>query len=275
MEPNAKSHAMAPECPPIGGHSQCGVHSGLSAPPVGLVRAGRRQSFGRLQDMSDILRIELVDDHEIVRQGLRTMIEAEDDLTVVGEAGTVEEAIRRVGFDEPDIVLMDVRLPDGSGVEACREIRARWPEINVLMLTSFADDEALFASIMAGASGYVLKQIKGSDLLESIRKVGRGESLLDPEMTDRVFRRIRGEEPEDPLLAKLSAQERKILEYIAEGLTNRQIAEEMFLAEKTVKNYVSNVLSKLEMSRRSEAAAYAARIQAEKEHRYPPEQWPS
>jgi DNA-binding NarL/FixJ family response regulator len=143
------------------------------------------------------------------------------------------------------------------------------------MLTSFADDEALFASIMAGASGYVLKQIKGSDLLESIRKVGRGESLLDPEMTDRVFRRIRGEEPEDPLLAKLSAQERKILEYIAEGLTNRQIAEEMFLAEKTVKNYVSNVLSKLEMSRRSEAAAYAARIQAEKEHRYPPEQWPS
>ncbi len=128
---------------------------------------------------------------------------------------------------------------------------------------------------MAGASGYVLKQIKGSDLLDSIRKVGRGESLLDPEMTDRVFRRIRGEEPDDPLLAKLSAQERKILDYIAEGLTNRQIAEEMFLAEKTVKNYVSNVLSKLEMSRRSEAAAYAARIQAEKEHRYPPEQWPA
>ena len=225
--------------------------------------------------MTDVLRIELVDDHEIVRQGLRTMIEAEDDLTIVGEAGTVEEAIRRVGFDSPEIVLMDVRLPDGSGVEACREIRARWPEINVLMLTSFADDEALFASSMAGASGYVLKQIKGSDLLESIRKVGRGESLLDPEMTDRVFRRIRGEELEDPLLAKLSAQERKILEYIAEGLTNRQIAEEMFLAEKTVKNYVSNVLSKLEMSRRSEAAAYAARIQAEKEHRYPPERWPS
>lgn len=203
------------------------------------------------------------------------MIDAEDDLTVVGEAGSVEEAIRRVGFDEPNIVILDVRLPDGSGVEACREIRARWPEINVLMLTSFADDEALFSSIMAGASGYVLKQIKGSDLLESIRKVGRGESLLDPEMTDRVFRRIRGEEADDPLLAKLSAQERKILDYIADGLTNRQIAEEMFLAEKTVKNYVSNVLSKLEMSRRSEAAAYAARIEAEREHRYPPEQWPS
>jgi len=225
--------------------------------------------------MSDTLRIELVDDHEIVRQGLKHMIEAEEDFVVVGEAGTVEEAIRRVGFDEPHVVILDVRLPDGSGVEACREIRARWPHINVLMLTSFADDEALFASIMAGASGYVLKQIKGSDLVESIRKVGRGESLLDPEMTDRVFRRIRGEEPDDPLLAKLSAQERKILDYISEGLTNRQIAEEMFLAEKTVKNYVSNVLSKLEMSRRSEAAAYAARIQAEKEHRYPPEQWPA
>ena len=142
------------------------------------------------------------------------------------------------------------------------------------MLTSFADDEALFASIMAGASGYVLKQIKGNDLVESVRKVGRGESLLDPEMTDRVFRRIRGEEADDPLLSRLSKQERKILDYIAAGLTNRQIAEEMFLAEKTVKNYVSNVLAKLEMSRRSEAAAYAARIDAEKEHRYPPEQWP-
>jgi len=142
------------------------------------------------------------------------------------------------------------------------------------MLTSFADDEALFASIMAGASGYVLKQIKGNDLIESVRKVGRGESLLDPEMTDRVFRRIRGEEADDPLLSRLSKQERKILDYIASGLTNRQIAEEMFLAEKTVKNYVSNVLAKLEMSRRSEAAAYAARIDAEKEHRYPPEQWP-
>jgi DNA-binding NarL/FixJ family response regulator len=221
------------------------------------------------------LRIELVDDHEVVRSGLKSMLDAEDDLQVVGEAGSVEEAIRRVGFDEPDVVILDVRLPDGSGVEACREIRTRWPEINVLMLTSFADDEALFASILAGASGYVLKQIKGSDLIESVRKVGRGESLLDPEMTDRVFRRIRGEEQDDPLLARLSKQERRILEYISDGMTNRQISEEMFLAEKTVKNYVSNVLAKLEMSRRSEAAAFAARLQAEKEHRYPPEQWPT
>jgi DNA-binding NarL/FixJ family response regulator len=231
--------------------------------------------LGYRGDVSGVLRIELVDDHEVVRNGLKAMLDAEDDLEVVGEAGTVEEAIRRVGFDEPDVVILDVRLPDGSGVEACREIRTRWPEVHVLMLTSFADDEALFSSILAGASGYVLKQIKGVDLIESVRKVGRGESLLDPEMTDRVFRRIRGEEQDDPLLSRLSKQERRILEFIAEGLTNRQISEEMFLAEKTVKNYVSNVLAKLEMSRRSEAAAYAARLQAEKEHRYPPEQWPS
>ncbi len=220
------------------------------------------------------LRIELVDDHEVVRQGVKTLLEAQDDFDVVGEASTVEEAIRRVGFDEPDLVILDVRLPDGSGVEACREIRTRWPDVKVLMLTSFADDEALFSSILAGASGYVLKQIKGTDLIDSIRRVGRGESLLDPELTERVFRRLRGEEPRDPLLARLSKQERRILDYIAGGLTNREIAEEMFLAEKTVKNYVSNLLSKLEMSRRSEAAAYAARLRAESEHRYPPDEWP-
>ena len=224
--------------------------------------------------MAEMLKIELVDDHEVVRQGLKALLDAQEDLTVVGEAGSVAEAIRRVGYDGPDVVVLDVRLPDGSGIEACREIRARWPEIKVLMLTSFADDEALFASIMAGASGYVLKQIRGSDLVDSVRRVGRGESLLDPEMTERVFRRIRGEEPDDPLLARLSKQERKILDLIAEGLTNRQIAERMFLAEKTVKNYVSNVLAKLDMGRRSEAAAYAARLKAQREQKYPPEQWP-
>jgi DNA-binding NarL/FixJ family response regulator len=225
--------------------------------------------------MTEALKIELVDDHEVVRQGLKALLDAEEGINVVGEAGTVAEAIRRVGYDSPDVVVLDVRLPDGSGIEACREIRARWPNVKVLMLTSFADDEALFSSIMAGASGYVLKQIKGSDLIESVRKVGRGESLLDPEMTERVFRRIRGEEPDDPLLARLSNQERKILDLIAEGLTNREIAERMFLAEKTVKNYVSNVLAKLDMSRRSEAAAYAARLEAQRRHRYPPETWPS
>ena len=224
--------------------------------------------------MSEVLRVELVDDHQVVREGLKALIDAQDDLEVVGEASTVVDAVRRVGYDSPDVVVLDVRLPDGSGIEACREIRARWPHVRVLMLTSFADDEALFSSIMAGASGYVLKQIKSIDLVESVRKVGRGESLLDPEMTDRVFRRIRGEEPDDPMLARLSKQERKILGLIAEGLTNRQIAERMFLAEKTVKNYVSNVLAKLDMSRRSEAAAYAARLEAQRQHKYPPEQWP-
>jgi DNA-binding NarL/FixJ family response regulator len=225
--------------------------------------------------MTETLRVVLVDDHEVVREGLRALLDAEDGIDVVGEAGTVTDAVRRVGYESPDVVVLDVRLPDGSGIEACREIRARWPDVRVLMLTSFADDEALFSSIMAGASGYVLKQIKGSDLISSVQRVGRGESLLDPEMTERVFRRIRGEEPDDPLLSRLSNQERKILDLIAEGLTNRQIAERMFLAEKTVKNYVSNVLAKLDMSRRSEAAAYAARLEAQKRHRYPPEEWPS
>jgi len=225
--------------------------------------------------MTDSLRIVLVDDHEVVREGLRALLDAEEGIEVVGEAGTVSDAVRRVGYESPDVVVLDVRLPDGSGIEACREIRARWPEVRVLMLTSFADDEALFSSIMAGASGYVLKQIKGSDLISSVQRVGKGESLLDPEMTERVFRRIRGEEPDDPLLARLSNQERKILDLIAEGLTNREIAERMFLAEKTVKNYVSNVLAKLDMSRRSEAAAYAARLEAQRRHRYPPEEWPS
>jgi DNA-binding NarL/FixJ family response regulator len=225
--------------------------------------------------MTDSLRIVLVDDHEVVREGLRALLDAEEGIDVVGEAGTVADAVRRVGYESPDVVVLDVRLPDGSGIEACREIRARWPEVRVLMLTSFADDEALFSSIMAGASGYVLKQIKGSDLISSVQRVGKGESLLDPEMTERVFRRIRGEEPDDPLLARLSNQERKILDLIAEGLTNREIAERMFLAEKTVKNYVSNVLAKLDMSRRSEAAAYAARLEAQRRHRYPPEEWPS
>jgi DNA-binding NarL/FixJ family response regulator len=168
---------------------------------------------------------------------------------------------------------MDVRLPDGTGVEACREIRSRWPDVKVLMLTSYADEEALVSSIMAGASGYVLKRIDSDDLVDAVRRVGNGESLLDPNLTDRLFARIRGDEPDDPLLARLSPQERKILDLIAEGKTNRQIAEELFLAEKTVKNYVSNLLSKLEMSRRSEAAAYAARLQADRAKKYPPEEW--
>ncbi|MBT8215447.1 MAG: response regulator transcription factor [Acidimicrobiia bacterium] len=219
------------------------------------------------------MKVLLVDDHEVVRQGLKTLVDAQDDLDVVGEAGDVENAIRQVGYHSPDVVVMDVRLPDGTGVEACREIRSRWPDVKVLMLTSYADEEALVSSIMAGASGYVLKRIDSSDLVDAVRRVGAGESLLDPNLTDRLFARIRGDEPDDPLLARLSPQERKILDLIAEGKTNRQIAEELFLAEKTVKNYVSNLLSKLEMSRRSEAAAYAARLQADRAKKYPPEEW--
>jgi two-component system response regulator DevR len=210
--------------------------------------------------MAKAMRVLLVDDHEIVREGLQALIDANDDMEVVGQAGTVEDAVRRVGFDDPDVVVLDVRLPDGSGVEACREIRARFPQVKVLMLTSFADEEALLAAIMAGAAGYVLKRIKGRELVDSIRRVGNGESLLDPDMTERLFKRLRGDEPDDPVLARLSPQERSILEHIAEGKTNRQIAEDMFLAEKTVKNYVSNLLAKLGMARRTEAAALAARL---------------
>lgn len=221
------------------------------------------------------MRVLLVDDHEIVREGLQALIDSNADMEVVGQAGTVEEAVRRVGFDDPDVVVLDVRLPDGSGVEACREIRERFPDVKVLMLTSFADEEALLAAIMAGAAGYVLKRIKGRELVDSIRRVGNGESLLDPDMTERLFKRLRGDEPDDPILARLSPQERSILEHIAEGKTNRQIAEDMFLAEKTVKNYVSNLLAKMGMHRRSEAAAYMARITAQREDDYPPEEWPN
>ncbi|MDF1597319.1 MAG: response regulator transcription factor [Acidimicrobiia bacterium] len=219
------------------------------------------------------MRIVVVDDHEIVRQGLKALLEAEEDFEVVGEAGSVAEAVRRVGYASPEVVVMDVRLPDGSGVEACREIRSRWPAVKVLMLTSYADEEALMSAIVAGASGYVLKRIDSHDLVNNIRKVAAGESLLDGEMTDRLFRKLRGDEPDDPLLARLTPQERKILDHIADGLTNREISEQMFLAEKTVKNYVSNLLAKLEMSRRSEAAAYAARLAARREQEYPPEAW--
>lgn len=215
----------------------------------------------------------MVDDHEVVRTGLKSLIDSQDDMSVVGEAGTVAEGVRRVGFDEPDVVVLDVRLPDGSGVEACREIRERFPEVKVLMLTSFADEEALMAAILAGASGYVLKRIKTDDLIRDIRRVGAGESLLDPEMTDRLFQRLRTGSSEDPLLGKLTKQERTIVDHIAAGMTNKQIAEEMFLAEKTVKNYVSNVLAKMGMSRRSEAAAYVARTQAEKSGSDLPESW--
>ena len=216
-------------------------------------------------------RVFLLDDHEIVRRGLRDLLDAEDDLEVVGEASTAQEALGRIPATRPDIAVLDVRLGEGdkgaeaNGIEVCREVRSQHPDIRCLMLTSFADDEALFAAIMAGASGYVLKQVRGTDLVDAIRRVGRGESLLDPALTGRVLERLRTK-PQQDELADLTEQERKILDLIAQGYTNRQIAEKIFLAEKTVKNYVSNLLAKLGMSRRTEAAAYAARLTERHRH---------
>jgi two-component system, NarL family, response regulator DevR len=210
--------------------------------------------------VGNAVRVFLLDDHEIVRRGVKELLEAEGDLEVVGEAGTAAEALARIPPTRPDVAVLDVRLPDGDGVQVCREIRSAHPEIQCLMLTSFADDEALFQAIMAGASGYVLKQIKGADVIEAVRAVARGQSLLDPSVTARVLERLRAGPDEDELLARLSPQERNILLLIADGLTNRQIAERVHLAEKTVKNYVSNLLSKLGMERRTQAAVYAARL---------------
>ena len=207
------------------------------------------------------LRVLLVDDHEVVRGGIRALLQASEDIVVTGEAGSVREAIDEADRTRPDVVVMDVRLADGSGIEATREIRTNHPKTAVVMLTSFADDEALFASIMAGASGYVLKQVKGGELVRAIRTVGKGESLLDPAVTSAVLDRLRRGKHlmRDEKLARLSPQEERILAYVAEGRTNKEIGEELHLAEKTVKNYVSSILSKLEVARRAEAAAYLAR----------------
>ena len=207
------------------------------------------------------LRVMLVDDHEVVRNGIAALLRATDDIVVCGEAGGVREAIEEADRSRPDVVVMDVRLADGSGIEATREIRARRPDTQVLMLTSFADDEALFASIMAGASGYVLKQVKSGELVRAIRAVGQGQSLLDPAVTKSVLDRLRKGKHllKDEKLARLTPQEERILQLVSDGRTNREIGEELHLAEKTVKNYVSSILSKLEVARRAEAAAYLAR----------------
>lgn len=209
---------------------------------------------------TDTINVFLLDDHEIVRRGVRELLESEPDIIVVGEAGTAASALARIPALKPDVAVLDVRLPDGDGVSVCREIRSRMPEMACLMLTSFGDDEALFDAIMAGAAGYVLKQIRGTDLVGAVRTVAAGESMLDPEAASKVMSRMRDQANRSDPLAGLSAQERKILELIGEGLTNRQIGERMYLAEKTVKNYVSGLFSKLGMERRTQAAAYAARI---------------
>jgi DNA-binding NarL/FixJ family response regulator len=206
------------------------------------------------------IKVFLLDDHEIVRRGVRDMLEAEPDITVVGEAGTAASALARIPALRPDVAVLDVRLPDGDGVSVCREIRSRMPEVGCLMLTSFGDDEALFDAIMAGAAGYVLKQIRGTDLVGAVRTVAAGESMLDPEAASKVLARMRDQATKTDPLAELTPQERKILELIGEGLTNRQIGERMYLAEKTVKNYVSALFAKLGVERRTQAAVYASRV---------------
>jgi len=205
------------------------------------------------------IRVFLLDDHEIVRRGLKDLLESEDDIDVVGESGLAAEATRRIPAMRPDVAILDARLPDGSGIDVCRDVRSLDPSIRALILTSFDDDEALFAAIMAGASGYVLKQVRGNDLVETVRRVAAGQSTLDPAVTQQVLDRLRRGPEEDPALAPLTAQERRLLELIGEGMTNRQIAEAMFLAEKTVKNYVSAMLAKLGLERRTQAAVFAAK----------------
>ncbi|HSV37899.1 MAG TPA: response regulator transcription factor [Nocardioidaceae bacterium] len=206
------------------------------------------------------VRVFLLDDHEVVRQGLRTLLESSGDIEVVGESGSAEEATSRIPALRPDVAVLDGRLPDGSGVEVCRSVRSVDPSIQALILTSYDDDEALFAAIMAGAAGYVLKDIRGTDLVDAIKRVAAGQSLIDPALTARVLERVRNGPSIAPELAELTEQELKLLGFIAEGLTNRQIGEKMFLAEKTVKNYVSSILSKLGLERRTQAAVLASKL---------------
>ena len=205
------------------------------------------------------IRVLICDDHEVVREGLRGLISRQAGMSVVGEAGTVAEAVEAADRATPDVVIIDVRLPDGSGVEACRSIREAHPDTKVIMLTSYADDDALFASIIAGASGYLLKQTRGQAVVDAVIAVAAGRSLLDPDVTGKVLARLRETRAEDPALASLTEQERKVLAGLAEGKTNREIGESLFLSEKTVKNYVSRILDKLGLARRAEAAAYMAK----------------
>ena len=204
------------------------------------------------------IRVFVLDDHELVRTGLRTLLEAEEDMEVVGEAATAERGLQLIRELVPHVAILDVRLPDGNGIEVCRDIQSSFPQVRCLMLTSYSDDDALFSSIMAGASGYVLKEVGGGDLLGDIRRVSQGMSLLDPALTQELFDRLRKDQEAESRLTVLTPQERRVLELIALGQSNRQIAEQLFLAEATVKNYVSSLLSKLGMRRRTEAAVYAA-----------------
>lgn len=213
-----------------------------------------------------MIRVFLLDDHEVVRRGLSELLQSQGDIEVVGESGSAQEAARRIPALRPDVAILDARLPDGNGIDVCRDVRTIDSSIKGLILTSYEDDEALFAAIMAGASGYVLKQIRGTDLIDAVRRVAAGQSLLDPAVTQRVLERIRSGVEQPSELKSLTEQERRILEYVAEGLTNREIAAKMFLAEKTVKNYVSSLLAKLGLERRTQAAVLATRLLGNPKH---------
>jgi len=228
----------------------------------------RTSTLNSSRDTTDPVRVFLLDDHEIVRRGIADLIDAADGITVVGEAGTAAEALHRIPAAEPDVAVLDVRLPDGSGIDVCRDIRSSMPQVRCLILTSYDDNDALFAAVMAGAAGYVLKEIRGSSLVDAIRQVAGGKSLMDPNVTERLLTRLREGTPEDARLASLTAREKEVLALIADGLTNRQIGERLFLAEKTVKNYVSGLLAKLGMERRTQAAVYGASLRTERAPRH-------
>ena len=232
----------------------------MTGEPIGVAGSGPN-SVQSCIPMTDRITVFLLDDHEIVRRGLRDLLEAEGDIEVVGEAATQQTAVDRVHALDPDVAVLDVRLEEGNGVEACREIRSRHPRTACLILTSFSDDEALFQAIMAGAAGYVLKQIRSADLVDAVRRVAAGQNLLDPVVTARVLERLRRGPAQDERLARLTEQEHKVLDLLAEGLTNREIGERLHLAEKTIKNYVTALLAKMGMARRTEAAVYAVRHQ--------------
>lgn len=204
------------------------------------------------------IRVFLLDDHEIVRRGIADLIESADGISVVDEAGTATEALRRIPAARPHVAILDARLPDGSGIDVCRTVRSSMPDVRCLILTSYDDEDAIFAAVMAGASGYLLKEVRGAYLIDAIRQVADGKSLLDPKATERLLTRLRTGDPEDKRLASLTDREREILNLIADGLTNRQIGERLYLAEKTIKNYVSALLAKLGMERRTQAAVYGA-----------------
>ncbi|MFE9104354.1 response regulator transcription factor [Actinomadura geliboluensis] len=220
------------------------------------------------REAGETIRVFLLDDHEVVRRGVAALLSAEDDIEIVGEAGTADHALARIPAARPDVAVLDVRLPDGDGVSVCREIRSQLPDLACLMLTSFDDEDALFEAVMAGAAGYVLKQIHGSDLVGAVRTVATGQSLLDPRSTARMLHRLRNRQDKQDPLQHLTDQERHIFDLIGEGLTNRQIGERLYLAEKTVKNHISSIFAKLGMSRRTQAAALAAQLKADSRKRH-------